>query len=126
MRAMGLIAFVLALTSFGCAKELRVVPNSFLGRWICDDARYAGRSLMISQRALMFASGPTTSENFMVRDVESEALPDGTTTLTITYGSERADDLALRLKLLGTEPATLQIGDRPERWTLDPKGRMLQ
>lgn len=126
MRAVGLIAFVLALTAFGCAKELRVVPHTFLGRWTCDDARYADRALLISQRALMFTSGPTASENFMVRDVDAEALPDGTTTLTITYGNESADGLSLRLRLLTTDPATLQIGDRPERWTLDPKGRMLQ
>jgi hypothetical protein len=126
VRVTGLIAFVLALTAFGCREELRVVPSSFLGRWICADERYAGRALLISQRAVMFASGPTTSENFMVRGVDSEVLPDGTTTLTITYGNDSADDLSLRLELLATKPPSLQIGHRPERWTLDPTARMLQ
>ena len=72
MRAAWPIAFVFALAALGCRGEVGVVPNAFLGRWICDDARYAGRSLMISQRSLIFASGPTASENFVVRGREGE------------------------------------------------------
>jgi hypothetical protein len=110
----------LACALLACSSPDAVVPNALLGRWLCADARYAGRSLTISQRSLIFASDRTASENFTVRDVESRTLPGGAQAVTIVYGNDVADDLTLRVKLFDTEPASLQIGDRAERWTLAP------
>jgi hypothetical protein len=112
---------VFAFAALACDAESAVVPNALLGRWVCEDARYAGRSLEISQRALIFASGPTQSENFAVRGVSSLDLPTGETRVAIHYENEAADDLTLSLQLRKTTPPSLQIGDRLERWRLAPR-----
>jgi hypothetical protein len=120
VRAAWPVALAVALAALACGGKGEVVPRALLGRWICEDSRYAGRSLTISQRSLIFASDRTTSENFAVRGVETRALPDGSTAVAIAYGNDDADDLALRVQLLATTPASLRIGDRAERWTLAP------
>jgi hypothetical protein len=112
---------VFALAALACDAERAVVPNALLGRWVCEDARYVGRSLEISQRALIFASGPTQSENFAVRGVSTLDLPTGETRVAIHYGNEAALDLTLDLQLRQTTPPSLRIGERPERWKLAPR-----
>ncbi len=118
------VALLCLLAALACRGETAVVPRALLGRWVCDDARYAGRSLAISQRALIFASDRTSSENFAVRGVETREIP-GATQVTIAYGNDGADDLSLRVRLYPTTPPSLQIGDRSERWTLSPAGGVL-
>jgi hypothetical protein len=122
VRAAWAFAGVVALVVLACGGEGEgeVVPRALLGRWECADARYAGRSLTVSQRALIFASDRTASENYGVHGVETRELPDGSTQVTIRYGNDTADDLALRVQLFPTTPASLQIGERRERWTLAP------
>lgn len=115
--AVRLGSLLLASALLACGGANAVVPDELLGRWACDDARYAGRSLTISQRSLIFASDRTASENFAVRGVASRELPDGSLLVTISYGNDAADDLTLNVKRFATQPASLQLGDRPERWT---------
>jgi hypothetical protein len=122
VRAAWPVALLVALAVLACGGKGAVVPHGLVGRWVCDDARYAGRSLTISQHSLIFATDRTTSENFAVRGVETRALPDGSTAVTIAYGNDAADDLALRVQLLATQPVSLRIGDRAERWTLKKEG----
>ncbi len=126
MRAAGPVALLFTLAAFACGGEGAVVPRAFLGRWVSDDSRYEGRSLTISQRSLIFASDQTTSENFAVRGVETRELENGSTAIAITYGNDDADDLVLSVQLHATTPASLQIGERTERWTPAPKNTGLQ
>lgn len=120
MHARWAAVFGFSLGLLACSGETPVVPRALLGRWVCADARYAGRSLSISQRSLLFAEDRTRSENFAVSGVESHLLPDGSTDITIAYGNEEADGRSLRVQLFPTAPPSLQIGDRAERWTLAP------
>ena len=55
-----------------------------------------------------------------MRGVEAVPSEDGSTLFTVRYGAEGEGDLELRLHLAG-EPATLRLGDRPERWTRAPR-----
>jgi hypothetical protein len=93
------------------------IPDALLGRWVCDDPRYAGRLLWISRRSLVFASSKTSSENFAVRGVESHSEADGSLAVAIAYGT-RIEDLTLRVRRFETKPPSLTLGDRSERWTL--------
>ena len=126
MRAVWPFALALAIAAVACGGKTEVVPRALLGRWVSDDARYQGRSLGISQRALIFASDQTHSENYAVHGVETNEGPDGAKRVTLAYGSAGVADLSLRLRLFPTAPPTLQIGDRDERWTRIPGSEKLQ
>jgi hypothetical protein len=113
--------FLLGIAALACSRDA-TIPNSLLGRWICGDARYAGRSLLITPRSLIFASDMTSSENFTVRGVETRVETDGTLFASIAYG-RAGEDLEIRIRRFETDPPSLTIGDRPERWTLAPLNR---
>ena len=118
MAACRLAVFLLAIAALACSRD-GTIPNSLLGRWTCGDARYAGRSLLITPRSLIFASDMTSSENFTVREVETRLDADGTLFADIAYG-KGGESLQIRVRRFETDPPSLTIGDRPERWTLAP------
>jgi hypothetical protein len=96
------------------------LPGALAGRWVSDDPRYAGRALTLSASYLEFA-GEQSSETFEVRGVEALANSDGSTTYTVSYGAKGEGDMQLRLRLTPGSPATLRLGNRPERWQLAPR-----
>jgi hypothetical protein len=104
-----------------CAGETETVPSVLLGRWESADPAYAGRALLISRHALVFASSATASENFAIRGVETHSDADGSLAVEIAYGT-RSQALTLRLRRYATDPPSLKIGDRPERWVLAAAG----
>jgi hypothetical protein len=117
VKAGWLAAACSALLAIACGGEAQRIPDALVGRWASAEPRYADRSLLISRRSLVFASSPTKSENFAVRDVESHREPDGTLAVAIAYGT-RDEGLTLRVRRFETKPPSLTLGDRPERWTL--------
>ena len=112
---------VCGLAVAACGRESATVPSALLGRWESDDSAYAGRALLISRHALVFASSTTASENFAIRGVESSTQEDGSLAVSIEYGT-RQQDLTLRVRRFATDPPSLKIGDRPERWTFAASG----
>lgn len=118
MAARQLGVFLLVTAALGCGSGA-TIPSELQGRWICGDERYAGRSLLITPRSLIFASDMTSSENFTVRSVDSRLESDGSLTARVAYG-RGGEKLEIRIRRLETEPPSLAIGDRPERWTLAP------
>jgi len=112
------ILFAAALALACEAQEF--LPSALLGRWISDDPRYAGHSLTLSPSLLSF-QGAESSDTYKVRGVEALASSDGATTYTVRYGAEGEGDMELRLRLVAGNPATLQLGDRPERWQPAPR-----
>jgi hypothetical protein len=117
---------VFALIALACGARDRVVPRPLLGRWVCSDARYQGRTLEIAQRALTFASDQTHSESFTVFGVETQDAADGSLHVSISYGQDDGEDRALRLALFPTKPPSLRIGDRSERWSRVPGSEVLR
>jgi hypothetical protein len=114
----------LCALAVACSRDQARIPDELIGRWQTDDPAYAGRMLSISPRSLLFASSATQSENFAVRGVELHDDPSSTLSASIAYGT-REQDLTLRVRLHGTEPEVLTLGDRPERWTrLPATGRL--
>lgn len=108
----------LAFAAVACSGEASI-PTALHGRWVCADARYSGRSLLITPHSLIFASDRLASENYSVRSVDSRAEDDGSLVATISYANDAAE-LTLRVRRFDTDPPSLAIGDRPERWTLVP------
>ncbi|MBM4384914.1 MAG: hypothetical protein FJ091_16300 [Deltaproteobacteria bacterium] len=100
-------------------KAQAYLPSELAGRWISDDPRYAGHSLSISPSLLTFEG--VSDESFRVRDVDTLANSDGSTTYSVTYGADGEGDMELRLRLESGAAARLQLGDRPERWTRAPR-----
>ena len=113
MRVRVLVTCFAAFLALGCGTEAQL-PRELLGQWVCDDPRYADRSLTISARALLFSSGKAAMEAYEVRAVE----PGDANSYRVTYGKAGGADLELRLALSPTQPATLRLGERPEVWRL--------
>jgi hypothetical protein len=109
---------LLAFAALACRDEA-AIPTPLQGQWVSTDARYSGRSLLVAPHSLIFAASPTASENFAVRGVDSRTESDGSLVATIEYG-KGDEHLTLRLRRFETDPPSLVIGDRPERWTLAP------
>ena len=120
MRAMWPLALLCVLSALACGGN-DTLPRELLGRWVSDDPRYAGRSLSLSQRSIIFASDQTAAESFSVRDVETRREDDGSTAYEVAYGADGVGELVLRLRLSAGTPAALKIGDRSERWTIAPR-----
>jgi hypothetical protein len=114
-------AALCVLVVLACGREQATIPGDLLGRWVSDDPAYAGRSLSISSRSLVFASSRTASDTYAVREVEAHPESDGSRTVLIAYGT--ADPpLTLRVHRFATDPPSITLGDRPERWLLeDPR-----
>lgn len=112
---------LLAFAVFACSARAST-PSTLLGRWVCQDPRYLGRSLLITQHSLIFASDQLASDNYAVREVDSRTAADGSLVATISY-AKSDEELTLRVRRFDTDPPSLVIGDRPERWTLVPPNR---
>lgn len=113
-----------ALIVLACGGQDSGVPPELVGRWVTDARAYADRSLVIGTRSLVFASGPAASQNFAVRGVELNTLPDGTREAVIAYGAA-GEGLTLRVRRYETIPPSIRLGDRPERWTRIPGSERL-
>jgi hypothetical protein len=124
VKAGWLLAASCALAVAACSRGAGTVPPTLLGRWTSRAPAYAGRTLLISSRSLVFASSETASENYAVRGVETHTEQDGSLAVTIEYGT-REDDRTLRIRRYETRPPSLTLGDRSERWILAPgSGRL--
>ncbi len=120
MQATRPLALLCVLAALACGGN-DTLPRELLGRWVADDPRYAGRSLSLSQRSIIFGSDRTAAESFSIRGVETHRESDGSTAYKIAYGSAASGELVLRLRLSATTPASLKIGDRGERWVIAPR-----
>lgn len=112
------LAVGLALLALGCGASDRV-PEALRGRWESKAPQYAGRPLLLSSRSIVFVSSPTESENFPIRAIRTHAESDGTLSAEIAYGPD-SEQRSLRIRRFPTQPPTIAIGDRAERWTLVP------
>jgi hypothetical protein len=108
---LGAVAWI----ALGCEPNASL-PPPLHGRWVCSEARYAGRSLLLTASSVTFGTGGAGTETYAVRRVEAEDDPAGGLHYAIAYGAPGEGDRELSLHLaLGARPA-VRIGDRPERW----------
>ena len=109
-------AFAVAIVALACARTAPNLPAQLLGTWQTNAPAYAGRSLFIASRSLAFSTGPSASNTYSVRSHESLRESDGSLLVVVSYRGE-GGDMSLRLRLLPTNPPSLQLGERPERWS---------
>ena len=105
----GLLWIACGLLALACAVE-RAVPAGLHGRWVSEDARFAGRELEIGARSVRFLDGNSELDAIVVRAVDHQGAG-GPAERVVIHGTARDAspvDLAFELRTRPVEQLRLE------------------
>lgn len=93
------------------------VPSELYGRWTTDDARYAGRALVITDSTIAFYNGPDPISVHRIRRTRSEPGAFGGVQHDVEYRSDGGSQL-LSIVYEGSPTETIRLKNQPGmEWT---------
>ena len=109
------ISLALGTVATACGPEdtgpMRTVPEALRGVWVTDNRAYADRKMEILDEAVLFYTGGTVYEPYVVRSIEVEEQDDGTV-YNIEHSGWESGSLMLSLKFR-TADSTIVFTNQP-------------
>ncbi|MBK7951601.1 MAG: hypothetical protein IPK00_23235 [Deltaproteobacteria bacterium] len=107
---------LLALLLTACSPPPMDMPKELLGTWVTDDPRYQERTLVLRPDAVVFGTGPLTTDRHSLVAVEALEPNEGWTPYRFSFRESDAEVATLELAYRVGATPELRLRNRTEIW----------
>lgn len=107
---------LVALAAAACSPPPMDVPRELLGTWVTTDPRYQDRTLVLRPDAIVFGTGPLTTDRHSLIGVEPLEPDEGWTSYRLSFRETDAEVSTLELAYRVAATPELRLRNRDEIW----------